>query len=267
MKILHFRKSVQVGWELQRSLAALGELTALKFDSEDLCGDFTDPEGLAGTVRHVALDVIVNAAAAHAAIDKAESEPDLACTINAVARGVRAREVKTLGAWLVHYSTDYVFDGSGTRPWDKENATGPLSLYGATKLEGKQAIRAPSGHLLIFCTGWVYVARGANFAQIILRFACEPEQLNMIDDRLGALYHLVADRETTGHGYASFVNDFARRVGLDIKIQTNAKASAPTSVFPTLARRPANSRLATDKLQNAFGLTLPYWQTGVVYAH
>jgi dTDP-4-dehydrorhamnose reductase len=229
MTILLFRKSGQVGWELQRSLAALGELTALKFDSEDLCGDFTNPEGLAAAVRHVVPDVIVNAAA-RTAIDNAESGSDLARTINAAARGARAREAKTLGAWLVHYSTDYVFDGSGTRP--EVDATGQLSLYGATKLEGKQAIRAPDRHHLILRTGWVYAAGGANFAKTMLRFACERERLTVID--------------------------FARRAGLDIKVQTDAIAPLPTSVFPTLLRRPANSRLATDKLQNAFGHTLPH---------
>ena len=140
MKILLFGKNGQVGWELQRSLAPLGELIALDSDSKELCGDFTDLSGLARTVRSVAPDVIVNAAA-HTAVDKAESEPELVRTINALAPGVLAQEAKRANAWLIHYSTDYVFDGSGDKPWLETDATAPLSVYGATKLEGEQLIR------------------------------------------------------------------------------------------------------------------------------
>jgi len=288
VKILLFGKGGQVGWELQRSLAPLGELVALDFDSKDLCGDFTNPEGLAGTVRRLAPDVIVNAAA-HTAVDKAESERELAHAINAVAPGVLAREAKALGAWLVHYSTDYVFDGSGTQPWQEEDATGPLNVYGATKLDGEQAIHATGCRHLIFRTSWVYAARGGNFAKTMLRLARERERLTVIDDQTGAptgadlladvtahairtaqrepavsgLYHLAAGGETTWHGYACFVVNFARHAGVDIKVAADAIAPVPTSAFPTPARRPANSRLATDKLQNTFGLVLPSWQAGV----
>ena len=160
MKILLLGKNGQVGWELQRALATLGELTALDFDSPGpLSADFSRPESLAETVRAVAPDIIVNAAA-HTAVDKAESEPELARALNATSPAVLAREAESLGAWLMHYSTDYVFDGSGSAPWTEESPTGPLSVYGATKLEGEEAIRASGCRHLIFRTSWVYAARG-----------------------------------------------------------------------------------------------------------
>ena len=185
MKILLFGKGGQLGWELQRSLAPLGELVALDFDhSGEFCADFTNLPGLAETVRRVAPQIIVNAAA-HTAVDKAESEPDLARTINALAPAVLAEEAQKLGAWLVHYSTDYVFDGSGTRPWREDDATAPLNVYGRTKREGEAAVARCPRHL-IFRTSWVYAARGANFAKTMLRLAQEREQLKVIDDQIGA---------------------------------------------------------------------------------
>jgi dTDP-4-dehydrorhamnose reductase len=185
MKILLFGKGGQVGWELQRSLAPLGEVVALDFDSVDLCGDFTQPQGLAHTIRRVRPDVIVNAAA-HTAVDQAESEPERARTINALAPGVLAEEARTLGAWLVHYSTDYVFDGSGSRPWRETDTPAPLNVYGKTKLEGEQMIVAGCDRHLIFRTSWVYAARGGNFAKTMLRLAQERESLSVIDDQFGA---------------------------------------------------------------------------------
>lgn len=288
MKILLFGKGGQVGWELQRSLTPLGELVALDADSDDFCGDFTHPEGIAQTVRAVAPDVIVNAAA-HTAVDKAESEPELSRAINALAPGVLAQEAKNSGAWLIHYSTDYVFDGSGNQPWLETAPTGPLNVYGKTKLEGEDAIRASGCQHLIFRTSWVYAARGGNFAKTMLRLARERDRLAVIDDQIGAptgadlladitahairttlqrpdvsgLYHLVAGGETSWHGYASFLIDFARQAGLDIKVAPEAIQPVPTSAFPSLAWRPGNSRLDTRKLQNTFGLHLPHWQTGV----
>ncbi|MGZ4996161.1 MAG: sugar nucleotide-binding protein, partial [Methylobacter sp.] len=154
MKILLFGKGGQVGWELQRSLAPLGELVALSTDSRTLCGDFNNPEGIAETVRSVAPDIIVNAAA-YTAVDKAESEQELCRTINAATPGVLAEEAKRSGAWLIHYSTDYVFDGSGDKPWQETDPTGPLSVYGKTKLEGEEAILATGCKHLIFRTSWV----------------------------------------------------------------------------------------------------------------
>ncbi|MDO8343849.1 MAG: dTDP-4-dehydrorhamnose reductase [Cellvibrio sp.] len=288
MKILLFGKNGQVGWELQRSLAPLGELVALDHDSKEFCGNFADLDGIAETVRAVAPDVIVNAAA-HTAVDKAESEPDLARTINALAPAVLAREAARLNAWLVHYSTDYVFDGSGDRPWVETDPPGPLSVYGVTKLAGEQLIRQSGCRHLIFRTSWVYGARGGNFAKTMLRLAQERDSLKVIDDQIGAptgadlladvtahvirtarqhpevagLYHLVAGGETSWHGYASFVLDFARRAGVPLKAAIGAIEPVPTSAFPTAACRPHNSRMNTEKLQNTFDLYLPHWQAGV----
>ncbi len=288
MKILLFGKGGQVGWELQRSLAPLGEVIALDFDSNEHCGDLTDLEGIAYTIRAVAPDVIVNAAA-HTAVDKAESEPELVRTINALAPGVIAQEAKRNNAWLIHYSTDYVFDGSGDRPWVETDPTGPLSVYGATKLESEQLIRQSGCRHIIFRTSWVYAARGGNFARTMLRLAQERDKLSVIDDQIGAptgadlladitahairtaqqqpevsgLYHLVAGGETSWHGYATFVLDFARKAGVELKVAPEAIQAVPTTAFPTPAKRPYNSRMSTEKLQQTFNLELPHWQFGV----
>jgi dTDP-4-dehydrorhamnose reductase len=288
MKILLLGKGGQVGWELQRSLAPLGELVAVDFDSTDYCGDFSNIEGLMQTVRAIRPDVIVNAAA-HTAVDKAESEPDLVRMINATAPEMLAREAKALGAWLVHYSTDYVFDGSGDTPRSETDATGPLSVYGATKLDGETAICASGCKHLIFRTSWVYAARGGNFAKTMLRLAKERDRLTVIDDQIGAptgadlladvtalalrtalqrpevsgLYHAVAAGETSWHGYASFVLAHARAAGVPLACAQDAIAPVPTSSFPTPAKRPHNSRLDTRKLRETFDLQLPHWQSGV----
>lgn len=288
MKILLFGKNGQVGWELQRSLAPLGEVVALDFDSRELCGDFGNPDGLAQTVRTVAPDVIVNAAA-HTAVDKAESEPALVRTLNALAPAALAQEAAKSGALLVHYSTDYVFDGTGNKPWVENDATGPLSVYGATKLESEQLIRKSGCKHLIFRTSWVYAARGGNFAKTMLRLATERDSLSVINDQVGAptgadlladitalairttrkqpelcgLYHLVAGGETSWHGYASFVLDFARRTGVSLKVPQEAIKAVPTSEFRTAAKRPLNSRLDCSKLQKTFDINLPHWQIGV----
>ena len=287
MKILLLGKNGQVGWELQRSLSVLGELTALDRHSVP-CGDLSQAERLLETVRALRPDVIVNAAA-HTAVDKAESEVDLARTLNATAPAALAQAAAQTGAWLVHYSTDYVFDGSGQQPWREDAATGPLSVYGQTKLEGEQAIAASGCKHLIFRTSWVYAARGGNFAKTMLRLAQERERLTVIDDQRGAptgadliadvtahairaalqrpelsgLYHLVAGGETTWHGYASHVIARAREMRPELAWKVDEIAPVPTSAFPTPARRPLNSRLDTRKLQQAFGLALPHWQHGV----
>lgn len=288
MKILLFGKNGQLGWELQRSLAPLGDLIALDRSTSEACGDLSDLAGLAATVHALRPDVIVNAAA-HTAVDKAESEPELARTVNALAPGVLAREAALLGAWLVHFSTDYVFDGSGERPWTETDTPAPLSVYGRTKLEGEQAIQADCPHHLVFRTSWVYAARGGNFAKTMLRLAQERERLTVIDDQFGAptgadlladvtahalrqvlqrpadagLYHLVAAGETSWNGYAKHVVAQAIRSPLASKLIVKDIAPVPTRAFPTPARRPLNSRLATGKLQSTFGLRLPAWQTGV----
>lgn len=286
MRIVLFGKSGQVGWELQRSLAPLGEVIALDFDSTDYCGDFTRPDEVARTVAELAPQLVVNAAA-HTAVDKAESEPDLAHTLNAEAPGAVARAAHAAGAWMVHYSTDYVFSGAGTRPWTESDATGPLSVYGRTKLAGEQAVAAHCQHHLILRTSWVYAARGGNFARTMLRLAAERERLTVVDDQHGAptgadlladltahmaraamsrpelagTYHAVADGHTTWHGYASHVIGYARQAGAQLKVREIVPV--PSSAFPTPAQRPANSRLDTTRLRNAFRLSLPDWRQGV----
>lgn len=288
MKILLFGKGGQVGWELQRSLAPLGEIVALDHDSTDYCGNFANLAGLVDTVREVKPDLIVNAAA-HTAVDKAESEPELARSLNALAPGVLAQEAARLGAWLVHYSTDYVFDGSGSRAWTETDAPAPLSVYGRTKLEGEQLIQAAGARHLIFRTSWVYAARGGNFAKTMLRLAQERERLTVIDDQMGAptgaelladvtahairqvlrrpvdggIYHLAAAGETSWHGYANHVLTQAKLLQPTLAMKATEVLPVPSSAFPTPARRPHNSRLDTRKLEAAFGLSLPAWQQGV----
>ena len=288
MNILLLGKGGQVGWELQRSLSVLGHVTALDHDSTGHCGDFANPAGIADTVRALRPDIIVNAAA-HTAVDKAESELDLARLLNATTPGVLAEEAARLGAWLIHYSTDYVFDGSGSRPWVETDVPAPLSVYGRTKLEGEQLIQQSGAQHLILRTSGVYAARGGNFAKTMLRLAQERERLTVIDDQWGAptgadlladvtahairhlqqrpqdagLYHLVAGGETNWNLYAKYVLDQAQKAQSAIKIVAKEVVPVPTSAFPTPARRPHNSRLNTQKLQATFGLTLPHWQQGV----
>ena len=288
MRLLLLGKGGQVGWELQRSLAPLGELVALGHDSTDRHADFSRPELLEETVLRVRPDVIVNAAA-HTAVDKAESEPELARKLNATAPGVIAEAADRIGALMVHYSTDYVFDGSGSRPWRESDATGPLSVYGRTKLEGEALVAQHCARHLIFRTSWVYAARGGNFAKTMLRLAKERERLTVIDDQFGAptgaelladvtahairdtlrdaskagLYHLVAGGETTWNSYARFVLGRALVSGVLLKPGPDEVDPVPTSAFPTPAARPHNSRLDTSKLQSTFGLVLPDWQDGV----
>lgn len=286
MKILLFGKNGQLGWELQRSLAPLGELTALSSDMPG--GNFTRLAEVENAIRGLAPDLIVNAAA-YTAVDKAESEPELAWQLNAMAPALLAAEAKRNGAWLVHYSTDYVFDGSGNTPWQEADTTNPLNVYGQTKLEGEQAIQQSDCDYLIFRTSWVYGARGGNFAKTMLKLAAERDQLTVINDQFGAptgadlladasahaicgvlqqpsqggLYHLAAGGETTWHEYAGFVLAFAQRVELTLKVAPQAIQAVPTSNFPTPAQRPMNSRLDTTKLQNTFNLRLPDWKVGV----
>lgn len=294
MKILLLGKGGQVGWELQRSLATLGQVEAFDSDTPgpaqapDLRADFRDPDQVAALVRHVRPDVIVNAAA-HTAVDKAESEPELARLINATTPGVIGAEAARLNALLVHYSTDYVFDGSGKAPRTENSPVAPLSVYGQTKLEGELAIQSSTCRHLIFRTSWVYATRGGNFARTMLRLAAERDELNVIDDQIGAptgadlladvtahairavsrqpelggLYHLVAAGETNWHQYASFVIEWARARGQAIRVAPEAVRPIHTSEYPTPAKRPLNSRLDTSKVQQAFGLTLPHWQQGV----
>ncbi|MCW8177412.1 dTDP-4-dehydrorhamnose reductase [Verminephrobacter aporrectodeae] len=288
MNILLFGKGGQIGWELQRSLSVLGQVTALDRGSTGHCGDFADPAGVAAAVRALRPDVIVNAAA-YTAVDRAESEPGLARTVNAATPGAIAQEAARLNAWLVHYSSDYVFDGSGTRPWVETDAPAPLSVYGRSKLEGEQLIAQSGARHLILRTSWVYAARGGNFARTMLRLARERERLEVVDDQWGAptgadlladvtahalrqllqrpqdagLYHCAAAGETSWNGYAKYVLEQARLAQPALEIRATEVAAVPSHAFPTPAARPHNSRLNTHALQTRFGLSLPPWQQGV----
>lgn len=284
MKILLLGANGQVGWELQRSLAPLGELHAADRHQADL----EHPDRLQVLVDQVQPDVIVNAAA-HTAVDRAESEPARAYAINAEAPSLLAQLAAERGAWLVHYSTDYVFDGSGTRPWLEGDPTGPLSVYGRTKLAGEDAIRASGARHLIFRTSWVYASRGGNFARTMLRLGAEREVLRVIDDQIGAptgadliadvtahalrqamaqgitgTFHLAPAGQTSWHGYAQFVFGAARRLKPDMPLKVQTVEAIPTTAYPTPAQRPLNSRLDTTRLQTTFGLHLPHWHTGVL---
>lgn len=284
-KILLLGKNGQLGWELQRALAPLGELIALDRHEG---GDLAQPDTLWATLKHHRPDVIVNAAA-YTAVDKAESEPELALQINARAPGLLGEYAAAQNALLLHYSSDYVFDGSGSAARDEGAATSPLSVYGCSKLEGEQAIAASGCRHLILRTSWVYAARGGNFAKTMLRLAAEREQLKVIADQIGAptgadlladlsahmmratlqhpelggLYHAVAGGETSWHAYARHVIEFARARGTPLRVEPDQVLAIPTTDYPTPARRPLNSRLSTTKLQQAFGLRLPHWQQGV----
>lgn len=290
MKILLLGKNGQVGWELQRALAPLCSLLSLdRQGQEGFCGDLQNLDGLGQTIRRFRPDIIVNAAA-HTAVDKAESEPDLAYLLNADAPRVLAQEAASLDALLVHYSTDYVFDGSGNVPWAEDNKTEPLSVYGKSKLAGEQAILETGCRHLIFRSSWVYAARGGNFAKTMLRLAQERDRLSVINDQFGAptsaeliaditahairqtqlsktnlsgIYHLAANGITNWNEYARLVVGFAHRKGVVLRAMADHIDPIPTSAFLTPAKRPHNSRLNTQKLQQTFGLTMPYWKEGV----
>jgi len=288
VRILLFGKNGQVGWELQRSLSSMGRLVALGVDDQELCGDFTHPDGIIQTIHAISPDVIVNAAA-YTAVDKAESEPELARTINVLAPEILAQESRKLGAWLIHYSTDYVFEGNGIKPWKETDPTVPLNVYGSTKLEGEKAIFNSGCQHLIFRTSWVYSARGKNFAKTMIRLAREHDHLTVIDDQIGAptgadlladvtthsirtalrqpqvsgLYHLAAKGEISWYGYARFVLDIIRQAGIKLKVAPESVLPVSTDKFSQPARRPGNSRLDTRKIESTFDLTMPLWQTGV----
>ena len=293
MKIVLLGPDGQVGWELQRALAPLGEVISLlrqnpQADGSGLCGDLAQPETLATSLRALRPDVVVNAGA-YTAVDKAESEPGLARTINALAPRAVANVMAELGGWLLHFSTDYVFDGTGEQPRNEAAATGPLSVYGRTKLEGEDLIRASGCQHLILRTSWVHAARGGNFARTMLRLAAERDSLKVIDDQIGAptgadlladisahmlrrafadanvsgTYHAAAAGQTSWCGYARHVLAWARQHGQTLKAGPEQVAPIPTSAYPTPARRPLNSRLDTGKLRQTFDLHLPSWQAGV----
>jgi dTDP-4-dehydrorhamnose reductase len=285
MKILLLGKNGQVGWELQRSLAPLGEVLALDRNSTTHCGDLSNLEGLAETVRVFRPQVVVNAAA-YTAVDKAESDSSTAHLVNALAPEVLSRACAAIDAMLVHYSTDYVFDGSGQTPWLETDATGPLNVYGHSKLAGEQGIAKQGAKHVIFRTSWVYGTEGGNFAKTMLRLAQEREKMAVINDQFGAptgaalladitamclqqpqalsgIYHLAAAGETTWHAYAQYVLQTAKRLKPEMAYKVKEVAAVPTSEFPTPAQRPLNSRLNCSRLQNDLQCQLPDWQKGV----
>lgn len=288
MKILLFGKNGQLGWELQRALSPLGELIALdRYGDGVLCGDLTHLDGLAQTIRSVAPDVVVNAAA-YTAVDKAETETSLASLINSQAPQVLAQEAAALDAWLLHYSTDYVFEGCGSKPWEESDPTKPINYYGQSKLEGEKAIQESGCKHLIFRTSWVYGYQGNNFVKTILRLAQEREVLNIVADQIGAptgadlladisaqslstafinaelggLYHLAPCGEISWYDYANFIVNTARTFGQSFLVK--AINPVQSSDYKTAAKRPFNSRLATAKLAQNFSLNLPHWEPGVL---
>lgn len=278
----------QVGFELRRSLAPLGKVVALDRSGCDL----SRPDDIRRVVREYRPDVIVNPAA-YTAVDKAESEAELVYAINAVAAGVLAEEAKALDSLLVHYSTDYVFDGTKAGAYVETDVVNPQSVYGKSKLAGEQAIAAVGGPNLVFRTCWVAGAHGGNFAKTMLRLGRERDNLRVIADQFGApttaaliadvtaqivarhwlsgdrkafasgVYHLAAAGETTWHGYATDVLRYAVACGVELKVDPARVEAIPASEYPLPAPRPANSRLDTSKLRGAFGIHLPQWQQGV----
>ena len=285
MKILLLGKGGQVGWELQRSLAPLGEVVAMGTAE----ADFERPDELRDLVKRIAPDAVVNAAA-YTAVDKAESESDKAYRINAEAVGVLAEEAARSGAWLIHYSTDYVFDGEKPEPYGEDDVTNPLSVYGKSKLAGEELIRRSGAKHLIFRTSWVFAAKGGNFAKTMLRLAREKDELRVVADQYGAptsaeliadvtalalyrlssdkgsamgrwgTYHLAAGGVTSWHGYARYVLELAQSRGVDLKVKPEQVQAIPTSAYPVPAPRPQNSRMNTSRLCDVFGLHLPDWQ-------
>ena len=283
-KILLLGKDGQVGWELQRALAPLGVLTSLNRSECDLA----DAAQVQAALEAYEPEVIVNAAA-YTAVDKAETDQAMARRINVDAVAELALYAREMGSLLVHYSTDYVFDGTKPEAYAEDDITNPLSVYGQTKLAGENRIRDALCRHLIFRTSWVYAARGGNFARTMLRLAQERTILNVIDDQIGAptsaeliadvtahamrdvlsgrapggTYHLAAAGETSWYGYAKFVIDRARAQGQTLALAINGLQPIPASDYPLPAKRPQNSRLNTHLLERSFALKLPHWETGV----
>lgn len=284
MKILLFGKNGQLGWELQRSLLPLGQV--LSVGRKDV--NMEDMNALSKCVQQFQPDIVVNAAA-YTAVDKAESEPEKAYLINSEAVGVLASEANKYNAWLVHFSTDYVFDGKKSSPYDEEDKSIPLSIYGKSKLGGEKLIQKNHTKYLIFRTSWVYGAHGHNFAKTILKLAKEKEELKIINDQFGAptsaeliaditalalfkigqttnfedyrgIYHLTASGETSWHGFAQAIIERAH-LYKNIRIRTLPESvkTITTNEYPVAATRPKNSRLTTSKLCKKFNVYLPDW--------
>lgn len=286
MRLLLTGRNGQVGFELRRALAPLGDVAAL--DRTDC--DLENEASIREVVRRFQPTVIVNPAA-YTAVDMAENEEGRAQAINARAPAILGEEAAGRGSLVVHYSTDYVFDGNTEGYYQELDATGPQGVYGKTKLAGEQALIATGARHLIFRTSWVFGAHGANFAKTMLRLAAERKTLDVVADQIGAptsaaliaditahvirqvgatktaefdgIYHLAAAGETNWHTYACHVIEYARLRGHAITVASEAIRPIATADYPTLAKRPANSRLATRKLRDTFGLVLPDWKVGV----
>lgn len=286
MRLLLTGKNGQVGFELQRALAPLGEVAAL---DRSVC-DLENEASIREAVRQFKPDVIVNPAA-YTAVDKAESDAERAHAVNASAPAILGEEAARIGALVVHYSTDYVFDGSADGYYRETDATRPQGVYGQSKLAGEEALAATGSRHIVLRTSWVFGAHGANFAKTMLRLAGERETLGVVADQIGAptsaaliadvsahvirqlvatdsvdfdgIYHLAAGGETNWHAYACHLIEYARQKGVPIKVTTDAIRAISTADYPTPAKRPANSKLDTQKLRNTFGLTLPDWKVGV----
>ena len=285
MKILLFGKDGQVGWELRRSLSWLGDLICFGRKEADL----ENLPALYRVIEQHRPHVVVNAAA-YTAVDKAESDDATAKAVNAVAAGVLAEEAAKHNAWLVHYSTDYVYDGTKSSPYVESDVTCPLSVYGKTKREGDELIRKHNPKHMIFRTSWVYAARGRNFIRTILGLAQKRDDLKVIDDQFGAptsagliadvtalviylvwqqsdqvrrdlagTYHLVAAGETNWFDFAQFVLEQAQARGVAVKVKPSQLLAISTDEYRVTAKRPKNSRMATDKIREAFGIHLPHW--------
>ena len=282
--VLLFGADGQLGHALQAELSGLGRLIALTLADVDIA----DAKALQAVIRHHAPRYIVNAAA-YTAVDKAEQEPDLAQAINATAPGIMAAEAKTLGATMVHYSTDYVFNGQSIHPYKESDATDPLSVYGRSKRDGDIQVMAQAGTYFIFRSSWVVGAHGGNFLKTMLRLAQERDSLSVVADQhgvptsarwmaqvtrealqnpqhaaLSGLYHLSNAGRTTWHGYAQYVLAQAVRMGWQLKTKPEDVKAIGTSDYPLPAPRPANSLLDTSLVQQNLGLIIPTWESGVL---
>jgi dTDP-4-dehydrorhamnose reductase len=287
MNVLLLGRHGQIGWELQRALAPLGNLTALgRAEDNGLSGDLENPDELSRTVREIAPDVIVNAAA-YTDVDGAETDAERAERVNAGGPALLAAEAARSNALLVHYSTDYVFDGRDPTPRREGDPPAPLNVYGATKWRGEQAVRDSGCRHLIFRTQWIYAARGENFLRNILQLATTRDELRVVADQSGAptsaelvadvtahalrlakpdrsgTYHVVARGTTTWHEYACFAIREARRAGRPIRVADTAITAVTAQDFAAAARRPGHCALAVDRLEQAFGLRMPDWRVGV----
>ncbi len=285
MRLLLLGGNGQVGRELRRSLAALGELVVATRGggAGDAAADFDAPESLVGLIARIAPDVVVNAAA-HTAVDQAEQDRDAAFRVNAEAPAVLARACAARGALLLHYSTDYVFDGNATRPYREDDPTAPLGVYGESKLAGEAGIRDSGARHAILRTAWVYAVHGRNFLRTMLRLAGERDALRVVADQVGAptpaswiadataamlrrgidgagTWHVVAAGETSWHGFASAIMREAVAAGLLARAPSVLRIG--TADYPTPARRPAYSVLDTARLQRDFDLRPPGWETGL----